>query len=77
MTVNGIIDSVKTASVGLSGILVTWVDWLPVVVRVAVGIATFYYMLYKAKNEWLKYEKNARNAGKTSKKRTRKTKKRR
>ena len=72
---DGIIDTIKTASVGFSGILITWGEWLPVVVRVAVGIATFFYMLYKAKNEWLVYEENARNAGKAGKKRSRKTKK--
>ena len=51
------IDSLKTLSVSTSGIMVTWMEWLPVVVRVAVGLDTFVYMVYKAKNEWLKYEK--------------------
>jgi hypothetical protein len=51
-----IVDAVKTASVGFSGIFITWIDWLPVAVRVAVGMATFIYMLYKAKNEWFVYE---------------------
>mgnify|MGYP003636162250 CR=1 FL=1 len=53
------LDSLKTVSVGTSGMVVTWMEWLPVVVRIAVGLATFVYMVYKAKNEWLKYEKGS------------------
>ena len=53
------IDSLKTLSVSTSGMVVTWMEWLPVAVRVAVGIATFVYMVYKAKNEWLKYEERS------------------
>lgn len=50
------LDSLKTISVSTSGMIVTWMEWLPVAVRVAVGIATFTYMVYKTKNEWLIYE---------------------
>ena len=53
------IDSLKPLSVSTSGMVVTWMEWLPVAVRVAVGIATFVYMVYKAKNEWLKYEERS------------------
>lgn len=50
------LDSLKTVSVSTSGMIVTWMEWLPIAVRVAVGIATFTYMVYKTKNEWLIYE---------------------
>ena len=53
------LDSLKTLSVSTSGMVVTWMEWLPVAVRVAVGIATFVYMVYKTKNEWLKYEERS------------------
>jgi len=49
------IDSLKTISISGGGMWVTWMEWLPVAVRVAVGIATLFYMFYKTKNEWLKY----------------------
>ena len=37
----------KTLMAGLSGITVTWIDWLPVAVRVMVGLATFAYICLK------------------------------
>ena len=37
-------DTLKTTSTGLSGVLVTWIEWLPVIVRVLVGLATFVYL---------------------------------
>ena len=61
---NGIVDSLKTISVGSGGMLITWVDWLPVTVRIAVGVVTCFYMVYKAKNEYLKYEENKKGAKK-------------
>ena len=45
------LDSLKTVSAGVTGIGITWVEWLPVAVRVAVGIATFVYICAKAYNE--------------------------
>jgi len=45
------LDSLKTVSVGASGIGVTWIEWLPVAVRAAVGIATFFYISVKVYNE--------------------------
>ena len=53
-------DSLKTSFIGFSGIWVTWMEWVPVLVRVAVGLATLAYMIYKAKNEYLKYENRKR-----------------
>jgi len=46
----------------LSGITVTWIEWLPVAVRVLVGLATFVYIclkIYKLYNKWMK--KNYKN----------------
>ena len=45
------VDSLKTTAASVTGIRVTWIEWLPVVVRVAVGIATFVYICAKAYNE--------------------------
>ena len=45
------INSLKTMIVSVTGFGVTWIEWLPVVVRVAVGIATFVYICAKAYNE--------------------------
>ena len=45
------LDSLKTVTAGATGITVTWVEWLPVLVRVAVGIATFVYICAKIYNE--------------------------
>ena len=45
------VDSLKTVTAGATGIGVTWIEWLPVAVRVADGIATFVYICAKAYNE--------------------------
>ncbi len=45
------IDSAKTMAVSVTGIGVTWIDWLPVVVRVAVGLASLVYLFLKIHNE--------------------------
>ena len=45
------IDSVKTVAAGASGITITWIEWLPIAVRVAVGIATFTYICVKVYKE--------------------------
>ena len=41
------IDSLKTMAISVTGIGVTWIEWLPVVVRVLVGLATFCYICVK------------------------------
>ena len=51
-----VIDTLKTAAVGTSGIAITWMEWVPVVVRIAFGLMSVIYMFYKAKVEWLNYE---------------------
>ena len=45
------VDSLKTSAASITGISVTWIEWLPVVVRVAVGFATFVYICVKVYNE--------------------------
>ena len=47
-------DALKTTSTGLSGVLVTWIEWLPVIVRVGVGIATIIYIGVKTYKEYQK-----------------------
>ena len=44
-------DILKTMGVSLTGIGVTWIEWLPVVVRVAVGLASLVYVFLKIHNE--------------------------
>ena len=41
------VDTLKTLAVSAGGMGVTWVEWLPPAVRVAVGIATFIYICAK------------------------------
>ncbi len=45
------VDSVKTTFVGMTGMSVTWLEWMPVVVRILVGLATFIYLLVKIRKE--------------------------
>ncbi len=48
------IDSIRTLLAGVGGLAVTWLDWLPIVVRVLVGLASFVYIcvkIYKLYNE--------------------------
>jgi hypothetical protein len=41
------IDSLKTTTAGTSAVVLTWVEWLPLAVRVLVGVATFIYICLK------------------------------
>ena len=41
------LDSLRTTTAGVSGIVVTWLEWVPVVVRIMVGLATFVYICVK------------------------------
>jgi|TARA_B100002052_G_C15857951_1_gene588562 hypothetical protein len=41
------IDSLKTTTAGTGAMVVTWMEWLPIAVRVMVGVATFIYILVK------------------------------
>ena len=49
-------DTLKTLSVAVGGVSITWMDWIPLTIRVAVGCASLMYMFYKALNEKKKYE---------------------
>ena len=46
------IDSLNTVAAGAGGIGVTWLEFLPVAVRVGVGMATIIYILMKAYKEY-------------------------
>ena len=41
------IDTLKTTTAGTGAMIVTWMEWLPVAVRVLVGVATFFYICVK------------------------------
>ena len=41
------IDSLRTVTAGAGGMVVTWMEWLPMMVRVLVGAATFIYICLK------------------------------
>ena len=41
------LDTLKTLGVGAGGMGVTWIEWLPPAVRVAVGMASFIYICVK------------------------------
>tara|TARA_R100000664_G_scaffold32177_1_gene46688 strand:- start:20 stop:166 length:147 start_codon:yes stop_codon:yes gene_type:complete len=41
------IDSLKTTTAGTSAVVLTWVEWLPLAIRVLVGVATFIYICLK------------------------------
>lgn len=56
-----VLDSLKTVSVSSGGVFVTWIEWLPVTVRIAVGVATISYLYYKILNEKLTYEEKKAN----------------
>ena len=45
------IDSLKTVGAGAGGFTVTWLEWLPMTVRVLVGLATFVYISIKIYRE--------------------------
>ena len=44
-------DSLKTMVVSITGMSVTWLEWMPIVVRILVGLATFIYLIVKIRNE--------------------------
>ena len=44
-------QGIKPILAGTSGVTITWIEWLPVVVRVLVGLATFIYICVKIYKE--------------------------
>jgi hypothetical protein len=53
------IDTLRTLGVGSGGLFVTWLEWLPITVRIMVGVATAFYLVYKGLNEKLLYEEKS------------------
>ena len=49
-----LLEQSKPIMAGASGITVTWMEWLPVTVRVLVGLATFVYICVKIYKEMYK-----------------------
>ena len=41
------IDTLRTTTAGAGGIIVTWAEFLPMAVRILVGLATFVYICVK------------------------------
>ncbi len=41
------IDSIRPLIAGVGGMTVTWMEWLPMVIRILVGLATFVYICVK------------------------------
>lgn len=41
------LDTLKTLGVSAGGMGLTWVEWLPLTIRIAVGLATFVYICVK------------------------------
>ena len=54
-----IADTARTIGIGSGGFFVTWLEWLPMTVRIIVGVATIFYLVYKGLNEKLLYEEKA------------------
>ena len=47
------IDTLKTTGAGISGWWLSMSTWLPEVVSLSVGIATFIYLIVKIKKEYV------------------------
>ena len=45
------IDSIKPLLAGVGGVTVTWLEWLPIVIRVLVWLATFIYICVRIYKE--------------------------
>ena len=41
------IDSLRTTTIVFTGLGVTWLEWLPITVRIMVGLVTFVYIIVK------------------------------
>lgn len=48
------IDTLKTVGAGVGGAAVTWMEALPIMVRIGVGIATILYIAVKTYKEYKK-----------------------
>ena len=45
------IDTLKTSCAGVGGLALTFMEWLPDMLRLGIGIVTFAYMVLKFKKE--------------------------
>ena len=45
------LDSLKTVATGTGGVIVTWMEWLPIAIRCLIGVATFVYVCVKVYKE--------------------------
>ena len=41
------IDTLKTSSAGVGGLVLTFMEWIPDIARVAIGAVTLAYMVFK------------------------------
>ena len=48
-----VIDTLKTSCAGVGGLALTFMEWLPDMVRLGIGIVTFAYMVLKFKKEMM------------------------
>ena len=46
-----VIDTLKTSCAGVGGLALTFMEWLPDIVRLGIGIATLAYMIVKLRKE--------------------------
>ena len=49
--VEGAIDTLKTASIGITGSSLTWLEWLPPFISIVGGVLTAIYMSVKLYKE--------------------------
>ena len=45
------LDTLKTSCAGVGGLVLTFMEWLPDLVRLGIGIATLAYMIVKLRKE--------------------------
>ena len=45
------IDTLKTSCAGVGGFVLTFMEWLPDMIRLGIGIATLAYMIVKLRKE--------------------------
>ena len=45
------LDTLKTSCAGVGGLVLTFMEWLPDLVRLGIGIATLVYMIVKLRKE--------------------------
>ena len=45
------IDTLKTSCAGIGGLALTFMEWIPDVVRLGIGVVTFIYMFMKLRKE--------------------------